>query len=73
MTQIRSWTVLRGSVLFSLFSLLFSSFWGLGYSVELAKVQGLVVLIAGGGKRKHARIDVTGIFSNRNYGRRHQV
>jgi hypothetical protein len=28
-------------------------------------LQGLVVLIAGGGKRKHARIDVTGMFSNR--------
>jgi hypothetical protein len=34
-------------------------------SVELAKVRGLVELVAGAGKRKHARIDVTGMFSNR--------
>jgi hypothetical protein len=40
-------------------------FLGLGYSVELAKVQGLVTLVAGAGKSKHARIDVTGMFSNR--------
>lgn len=62
----------RKCFIFSVFSFIFF-FWGLGYSVELAKLQGLVVLIAGGGKRKHARIDVTGMFSNRNYGRRHQV
>lgn len=43
----------------------FSFFLGLGYSVELAKVQGLVVLVAGAGQRKHARIDVTGMCSNR--------
>lgn len=57
--------MLRGSVLFSLFSLFFFFFLGLGYSVELAKVQGLVVSVAGAGKRKHARIDVTGMFSKR--------
>jgi len=62
----------RECFIFSVFSF-FLFFLGLGYSVELAKVQGLVVLVAGAGKRKHARIDVTGMFSNRNYGRRHQV
>jgi hypothetical protein len=54
----------RECFIFSVFSLFFF-FLGLGYSVELAKVQGLAVFVAGAGKSKHARIDVTGMFSKR--------